>query len=123
MKNYITILLTVSSLISLAFVVPNYYEKTGYASYYADKFQDRQTASGALYDSAGMTCAHKSLKFGTWLKVTRLDNGTSVKVKVTDRGPFIKGRVIDLSKAAAKELDMLKKGVVKVKIKSISPKD
>ena len=86
------------------------------ASYYADKFHGSKTASGTLYDKYKFTCAHKTLPFGTMLKVRNPKNNNVVLVKVTDRGPFIKGRSIDLSYAAAKELGMLGRGVIRVEI-------
>jgi len=92
------------------------YIEYGQASYYSDEFQGRKTASGETYNKWDFTCAHKKLPFGTKLKVTNLKNGRSVAVRVNDRGPWIKGRIIDLSYAAAKKLDMIKDGVVKVKI-------
>jgi rare lipoprotein A len=90
--------------------------ETGYASYYADKFVGRPTASGEIYDASKLTAAHKTLSFGTIVKITNLNNRKSVIVKVNDRGPFVAGRIIDLSKTAAKQIDMLGAGVVKVKI-------
>lgn len=88
----------------------------GSASYYADKFAGRATASGAPYEPRGYTAAHRSLPFGTILRVTRLDGGQVVYVKVTDRGPFgSRGRILDLSRAAAERLNMLRAGVVKIK--------
>lgn len=77
-----------------------FYQEDAHASYYADKFTGRRTASGAVFNNNELTCAHKTLPFGTKLKVTSLKTGKSVKVKVTDRGPFSKGRHIDLSKKA-----------------------
>jgi len=92
----------------------------GSASYYADKFAGRRTASGAPYEPRGMTAAHRTLPFGTVLRVTRSDGGRSVYVRVTDRGPFgPKGRIVDLSRAAAEELGMLRAGVVKVKLEIV----
>jgi rare lipoprotein A len=88
----------------------------GFASYYADRFQGRRTASGERYDRRAYTAAHRRLGFGTRVEVIRLDNGKSVTVRINDRGPFVKGRVIDLSYAAAKELGMLQTGVVEVRI-------
>ena len=76
------------------------YKKKAHASYYADKFNGRKTASGKKYDSTKLTAAHKKLPFGTILKVTNELNGKSVIVEVTDRGPFVRGREIDLSKRA-----------------------
>ncbi len=96
-------------------------QEIGMASYYADKFQGRMTASGEKYDKSKMTCAHKTYAFGTRLKVTRLDNGKSVIVRVNDRGPNVSGRVVDVSKAAAQKLGMLQDGVIKVKVEVYKP--
>lgn len=93
--------------------------KEGVASYYGSKFHGRRTASGRIYDMNEMTAAHRTLKFGTKVKVTNLKNRRSVVVTITDRGPFIKGRIIDLSRAAASKIGMLKSGVAKVKIEVI----
>jgi len=76
------------------------FKKTAHASYYADKFHGRRTASGKKYDKNGLTAAHKTLPFGTKVKVTNLTNGKVVVVEITDRGPFVKGREIDLSRKA-----------------------
>ena len=76
------------------------YKEEAHASYYHDKFTGRRTASGAIFNNKELTCAHKTLPFGTKLKVTALKTGKSVIVTVTDRGPFTKGRHIDLSKKA-----------------------
>jgi rare lipoprotein A (peptidoglycan hydrolase) len=92
---------------------------TGKASYYGEKFHGRHTASGEVYDMNKLTAAHRTMMFGTRLKVTNLWNNRSVIVRVNDRGPFKKGRVLDLSKAAARELDMIVAGVVDVKIEVI----
>jgi len=92
---------------------------SGKASYYADAFHGRKSASGKIFDMYKYTCAHKTLPFGTKLKVTNQKNGKSVMVEVTDRGPYIKGRILDLSKAAAMDLDMIKAGVVQVDIEII----
>jgi len=88
----------------------------GKASYYADKFHGRQTASGEIFNMNKMTCAHKTLSFGTRLLVKNLKNGKTVIVRVNDRGPFVGNRVIDLSKAAAQKLDMIRSGVIDVEI-------
>lgn len=88
----------------------------GTASYYADKFAGRRTASGALYEPRAMMAAHRSLPFGTVVRVTRIDDARSVYVRITDRGPFARGRIVDLSRAAAEELGMVRAGVVKVKL-------
>lgn len=71
-----------------------------HASYYAEKFNGRRTASGKKYDSSKLTAAHKKLPFGTIVKVTNISNGKSVIVEITDRGPFVRGREIDLSRKA-----------------------
>lgn len=76
------------------------YKKTAHASYYADKFHNKRTASGIKYDRNKFTAAHKKLPFGTTLKITNEANGKSVIVIVTDRGPFVRSREIDLSKRA-----------------------
>jgi rare lipoprotein A len=92
----------------------------GSASYYSDAFAGRSTASGAAYEPRGFTAAHRSLPFGTVLRVTRSDGAASVYVKVTDRGPYgPKGRILDLSRAAAERLNMLRAGVVKIKLEVV----
>ena len=92
---------------------------TGKASFYGKMFHGRKTASGKVYDMYKYTCAHKTLPFGTMLKVTNKTNGKTVTVEVTDRGPYVKGRIIDLSVAAAMDLDMMKAGVVAVEAEII----
>ena len=91
----------------------------GKASYYGPEFHGRKTASGEVYDRGGLTCAHKDLPFGTTVKVTNLANMRSVIVRVNDRGPWIKGRIIDLSYAAAQKIDMIREGVIDVKIEVV----
>ena len=92
------------------------YRQTGIASYYAMKFHHRKTASGERFDNYAMTAAHKTLPFGSEVKVTNLNNGKSVTVRINDRGPFVKGRIIDLSRAAFSQIANLDRGVVKVQI-------
>lgn len=94
----------------------------GKASYYSNGLHGRRMSNGERYDRNGFTCAHKTLPFGTKLKVTNPRNGKSVIVRVTDRGPFVPGRVIDLSYAAAKELGFLSSGVIYVKVE-LAPKE
>jgi len=89
------------------------------ASWYGPGFNGRKTANGEVYDQMSFTAAHKSLKFGTLLKITNLKNSKSVVVRINDRGPYIHGRDLDLSKAAALELGMVKKGVAKIKVEEI----
>ena len=86
------------------------------ASYYHSKFEGRMTSSGTKYRADSLTCAHRTLPFGTRLKVQNPDNNYFVIVKVTDRGPFIKGREIDLSYAAADHLEIIGEGVADVMI-------
>jgi rare lipoprotein A len=88
----------------------------GNASYYGKKFHGRKTASGEVFDMYKMTCAHKTLPFDTKVKVTNLSNKKTVIVRVNDRGPFVAGRIIDLSFAAAKKIDLVSIGVTRVKI-------
>ena len=88
----------------------------GTASWYGEKFNGRRTASGEIFDMNKLTAAHKKLEFGTLVKVENLENGKEVVVKINDRGPFSKNRVIDLSKKAAAEIEMLNSGLEKVSI-------
>ncbi len=92
----------------------NLIEVKGYASYYAKRFEGRKTANGEKYDPSKMTAAHRTLPFGTKVKVTNLQNGKTVEVMINDRGPYRKGRIIDLSAAAANRLEMTEKGVTQV---------
>ncbi len=93
------------------------YKKGAHASYYADKFHGKKTASGIRYDRKKLTAAHKKLPFGTKLKITNEANGESVIVEVTDRGPFVRSREIDLSKRAFMEIANNKSsGAMKVTI-------
>lgn len=93
--------------------------ETGLASFYSDAFEGKKTASGDIYKSSKMTAAHRTLPFGTQVKVTNLSNNKSVTVTINDRGPFVKDRIIDLSKAAAVKLGYIDQGVTKVKIEPI----
>lgn len=86
----------------------------GQASYYHNKFQGKQTANGEIYDQNKLTAAHRTLAFGTKLKVTNLKNGKQIFVIVNDRGPFVEGRVIDLSRLAAEKLGMIDDGIADV---------
>ncbi len=85
-------------------------------SFYGEKFHGRQTSNGEIFDMYKLTCAHKSLPFGTRLKVINEDNGKSVVVLVNDRGPFIEGRDLDLSYAAAQEIGLIEHGVKKMRV-------
>lgn len=91
--------------------------QAGQASYYADKFKGRKTANGETFRQRKKTAAHRTLPFGTKVTVKNLANGKTVKVRINDRGPFAKGRIIDLSKKAAKRINMIKSGVANVEIR------
>ncbi|MGC9362333.1 MAG: septal ring lytic transglycosylase RlpA family protein, partial [Candidatus Syntrophosphaera sp.] len=86
------------------------------ASYYGGSFHGRRTANGEIYNKYALTCAHKTLPFETLLKITNPDSGKQVVVRVNDRGPFIRGRDVDLSYGAAKELGMVRAGVIEVEV-------
>ncbi len=89
----------------------------GKATWYGGRFHGRRTASGEPFDQNALTAAHRRLPFGTLVRVTRLDTKQGVTVRINDRGPYGKGRIVDLSKAAAKKLGMLGRGVVKVRLR------
>lgn len=95
------------------------YTEEGKASYYSNKLHGRKMANGQPYNRHRLSAAHRTLPFGTKVKVTNLQTNKSVKLKITDRGPFVKGRVIDLSEAAAKRLDYLDAGIAPVKVKVV----
>lgn len=95
--------------------------QTGKASFYADKFEGHPTASGEKYKHNKLTAAHKTLPFGTIVRVTNLANGNTVDVAINDRGPYIEGRVIDLSKSAAEKLGFINLGVADVKLEVVDP--
>ncbi len=92
------------------------YTQTGLASYYADRYHNKRTASGELHKRGGNTAAHMTLPFGTQVKVTNLANGKSVVVRVNDRGNFARGRIIDLSRAAFSAIGNPRSGLIKVRI-------
>ena len=90
--------------------------QTGMASYYGGSWHGKKTANGEIFNENSLTAAHKTLPFGTKVKVTNLDNGKSVVVRINDRGPYSKGRVIDLSKVAFSKIASTSKGVTRVKL-------
>jgi rare lipoprotein A (peptidoglycan hydrolase) len=94
------------------------HKEVGEASWYGPGFQGQETANGETFNQNDMTAAHPSLPMGTKAKVTNLENGKKVQVTINDRGPFAENRVIDLSRAAAKKLDMVGDGTTKVKIET-----
>lgn len=91
----------------------------GNACWYGDEYQGRRTASGETFNQHAFTAAHRSLPFGTVVLVKNLRNGKTVKVRINDRGPSKGNRIIDLSKAAAREIDMIAEGVVPVRIEVV----
>jgi rare lipoprotein A len=97
--------------------------QNGKASFYADKFEGHVTASGEKYKHSKLTAAHKTLPFGTRLRVTNLSNNQSVEVIVNDRGPYAEGRIIDLSKSAAEKLGFINQGLADVKLEVIDAGD
>ena len=97
--------------------------ETGLASFYAHKYHGRQTASGEIYDMNAMTAAHRTLPFGTRVRVTNRENGRKVELRINDRGPFVDGRIIDVSLKAAGELDFIEQGVVKVRVEVLDSGD
>lgn len=101
---------------------PSTFTEFGLASYYGDSVNGHKTANGEIFHNKKLTAAHKKLPFGSLVKVTALWNGKSVIVRINDRGPYPKGRIIDLSKSAAEKLNLVGKGIGKVKIELINQK-
>jgi rare lipoprotein A len=97
--------------------------QTGIASWYGVPYNGRLSANGEIYDMEKLTAAHRSLPFDTWVEVTNLSNNKRVDVRITDHGPFVNGRIIDLSLAAAREIDLVTAGIVRVRIKVIKKPD
>jgi rare lipoprotein A len=97
--------------------------QTGRASFYADKFDGHPTASGEKYRHNKLTGAHKSLPFGTKVKVTNLANNQTVEVVINDRGPYVDGRIIDVSRSAAEQLGFINQGLAEVKLEVVDPGD
>lgn len=128
-KNIFVLLLTLFTLSTLQTQAQSRFNRenrpvtiaqpTGKASFYGRKWNGRKTASGEIFNTDSLTCAHKTLPFGTMLRVTNKVNGKSVVVRVTDRGPYVNGRIIDLSHAAAQKIDMVHSGVANVEIAQV----
>ncbi|NBB90908.1 MAG: septal ring lytic transglycosylase RlpA family protein [Spirochaetes bacterium] len=97
------------------------FEREGIASWYGGKFHGRLTANGERFDANKLTAAHKTLPFGTVVKVTNTDNGKTVTVRINDRGPFVENRIIDLSRGAAERVEMTGTGVARVQLEIIHP--
>jgi len=117
-------ILLFATFISIIYVsAQNGFSQLGRATYYHKKFEGRRTTSGERYHARLYTAAHRKLPFGTLVKVTNQRTGKWVIVRVNDRGPFVKGRIIDLSKSAARDLDLIRHSNQKVKIETINPAD
>ena len=112
-------LLILTLLVGITAASAQNYKAQGKASYYADKFHGRLTSNGEIFSQDSLTCAHRTLPFGTYLKVKNKKNGKEVIVRVTDRGPFIAGRIVDLSRAAAEQLGMIHAGVARVDVEQV----
>lgn len=95
--------------------------ETGIASWYGHPYHGRRAANGEIYDMEKMTAAHRTMPFDTWVRVRNLTNDRTVDVRIQDRGPFIDGRIIDLSHAAARTIDLIGPGIAKVKLTVIAP--
>jgi len=93
---------------------------TGLASFYGARFAGRKTANGEIFNPSKMTAAHRTLRFGTKLRVTNARNGRSVVVRINDRGPYAGKRIIDLSRAAASKIGMINSGVARVRLQRIN---
>jgi rare lipoprotein A len=100
--------------------VPGVYVEQGIASWYGVPFHGRRAANGEVYDMNQPTAAHRTLPFGSIVRVTNLDNGRQTQVRITDRGPFVEGRIIDLSFAAARSVDMVGAGIAHVRLELLS---
>jgi peptidoglycan lytic transglycosylase len=100
--------------------VPGAYVEQGIASWYGVPFHGRRAANGEVYDMNRLTAAHRTLPFGSMVRVTNLDNGRQTEVRITDRGPFVQGRIIDLSFAAARSVDMVGSGIARVRLELLS---
>lgn len=118
-KVLVLTLLSIFVLANFDLIAKTHDSKSGNATYYGNRSHGRKTSDGSRYHKDSLTCAHRTLPFGTLLKVTNKRNGKEVIVKVTDRGPFRRGAIIDLSMAAAKHIDMVRDGVCPVEIAQV----
>ncbi|MCB2203400.1 septal ring lytic transglycosylase RlpA family protein [bacterium] len=110
------ILFAALSVCALPLAAQPGFTQTGQASYYGKKFHGRKTANGERFNMWALTAAHKTIPFGSHVRVTNLDNGKSIDVRINDYGPFRKGRIIDLSRGAAAKIGMIKTGTARVKL-------
>jgi rare lipoprotein A len=108
-----------SAKVSAAKPVRIGWTETGVASWYGVPYDGRRASSGEVFDMRKLTAAHRTLPFDTWVEVSNLQNGKSVNVRINDRGPFVDGRIIDLSFAAAGEIDMVRPGIARVRLRVI----
>lgn len=113
------LLLSIILIFALSSLSAEVYREKALVSYYAGDFHGKKTSNGEYFNMNDYTCANKSLPFNTILKVTNLSNGLSVQVRVNDRGPFVIGRELDLSKAAAQKIGMIKSGTTYVRIEIV----
>jgi len=121
MKEWTLYLISVVALLGLVLLyqVAGPYYEVGIASWYGPGFDGNFTANGEVYDMNGISAAHKTLPFGTIVRVVEFSTGKSIVVRINDRGPFIEGRIIDLSKGAARELGIIDKGITKVGLRIV----
>lgn len=96
------------------------HKETGHASWYGHPYHGRRTSNGEVYDMDKMTAAHLRLPFGTWVRVKNLENGRKTEVRINDRGPFVKNRIIDLSREAARRIEMIGPGTARVRVEVIA---
>ena len=102
---------------------PSGYTEEGNASWYGAPFHGRRASNGEVYDMYKLTAAHRTLPFETMVRVTNLNNGKSTTVRITDRGPFVENRIIDLSLAAAREIELVGPGVARVRVEVLGNVD
>jgi len=121
MKEWTLYLISAVALLGLVLLyqVAGPYYEVGIASWYGPGFDGNFTANGEVYDMNGISAAHKTLPFGTIVRVVEFSTGKSIVVRINDRGPFIEGRIIDLSKGAARELGIIDKGITKVGLRIV----
>jgi rare lipoprotein A len=123
MKRTLTFVAIMACTLSTLFAATGTTIETGIASWYTSSNSESLTANGEVFDPNGLTAAHKTLKFGSLVRVTNNTNGKSVEVKINDRGPFVEGRVIDLTPKAAKEIGMLETGIANVTLSLVFEPD
>ena len=125
MKEWVFYLLAATVLAGLVAIltITRPYDEVGIASWYGPGFHGKLTANGEIYDMYGISAAHKTLPFGTIVRVVDLETRRSVVVRINDRGPFVEGRIIDLSKGAAEKLGIVAKGITEVGLRILRFED